>query len=79
MSTEETKPGVSLADMALMLQIIDACSTRGAFRGEEMLEVGQLRSRLAAFVQHAQQNPTAPVPTLEADDGKDSKSSKTAS
>ena len=34
------------------MQVIDVCTQRGAFRGEELSSVGQLRDRINAFVQH---------------------------
>lgn len=33
-------------ELEIVLQIIDACSTRGAFRGEELLAIGQIRARV---------------------------------
>ena len=49
--TETQEPQISLADFTAALQVIDVCTSRGAFRGEELSSVGQLRDRLAAFVQ----------------------------
>ena len=46
------EPQISLADFSAALQVIDVCTTRGAFRGEELSSVGQLRDRLKAFVDH---------------------------
>ena len=34
-----------------MLQVIDVCTTRGGFRGEELSSVGQLRDRVSAFLE----------------------------
>ena len=50
--SENNEPQVSLADFSATLQVIDACTQRGAFRGEELSSVGQLRDRISAFVQH---------------------------
>lgn len=47
----EQQAGISLQDLAAAVQIIDVCSKRGAFEGTELEAVGQLRGRLAAFVQ----------------------------
>ena len=52
-TTEETTaagPGLSLQDLASVIQIIDLCSSRGAFQGSEMEAVGALRGRFQAFV-----------------------------
>jgi len=76
MSEQDNTPRISLSDMALMVSIIDICSSRGAFKGEEMLEVGQLRSKLVAFVDHAQKQPSEQT---ENDDGQDSNSIEAAS
>ena len=46
------EPQISLADFSAALQVIDVCTQRGAFRGEELSSVGQLRDRINAFVQH---------------------------
>lgn len=48
---EKQEPQISLADFGAALQVIDVCTSRGAFRGEELSSVGQLRDRLNAFVE----------------------------
>jgi hypothetical protein len=49
--TEETINNViNLSDLALVVQIIDACTKRGAFEGNELVTVGQLRNKVEAFV-----------------------------
>lgn len=48
---ETQDPAISLADFAAMLQVIDVCTSRGGFRGEELSSVGQLRDRVAAFLE----------------------------
>jgi len=53
--TEQTQePGLSLQDIVAAVQIIDAAVQRGAIRGEEMVAVGTVRDRFAAFAKHAQ-------------------------
>jgi hypothetical protein len=42
---------LGLGDLAAVIQIIDVCSKRGAFEGTELESVGQVRGRIAAFVQ----------------------------
>ena len=49
---ENNEPQISLADFSAALQVIDVCTQRGAFRGEDLSSVGQLRDRINAFVQH---------------------------
>lgn len=53
LKTEETiqeGSGVTAGDLALMVQVIDAGSQRGAWRGEELATVGALRNKLAGIV-----------------------------
>ncbi|KKM13386.1 hypothetical protein LCGC14_1716730 [marine sediment metagenome] len=52
LKTEETQEGsgVTAGDLALMVQVIDAGSQRGAWRGEELATVGALRNKLAGIV-----------------------------
>ena len=55
MSEEETEtsvPQVSINDFIVMVKVIDICSKRGAFEGTELSDVGQLRTRLAEFVEY---------------------------
>lgn len=41
---------ITLNDMITMVNIIDACSERGSFKGNELVSVGTLREKLATFV-----------------------------
>ena len=55
---EAQAPQLGLGDLAAVIQIIDVCSKRGAFEGPELESVGQVRGRIAAFVQaNAPQQP----------------------
>lgn len=50
-TTQETQaPGLSLQDLAAVVQVIDLCSQRGAFQGSELEAVGGLRGRIQAFI-----------------------------
>jgi len=52
--TAETEaPQLSLQDIATMVQIIDVCSKRGGFEGQELEAVGSLRNRVVAFLNAA--------------------------
>jgi len=68
---------ITVQDLAGLVSIIDVCSQRGAFRGEELSGVGRVRESLLAEVQ-AQQNeaPTAPaavdVPTVAVEESEES-------
>ena len=48
---EAQTPDINLNDIRNILSVIDACASRGAFKGEEMQSVGALRNKVAAFVE----------------------------
>lgn len=71
---------IQIGDLDGVVRLIDLCSTRGAFQGPELAQVGQLREKFAAVVrkfveeqqkQEAAKNEggavTAPVPPKAAD------------
>ena len=45
----DAQSGINLSDLALVVQIVDACTKRGAFEGSELATVGQLRNKVEAF------------------------------
>ena len=47
----EEAPQIGVADLESCVKIIDACAQRGAFRGDEMASVGQVRNRINSFVE----------------------------
>lgn len=48
--TTNQAPTIHLNDFVVVVNIIDACSQRGAFKGDELSAVGQLRDKFALFV-----------------------------
>jgi len=46
-------PQLSLQDIATLVQIIDICSRRGGFEGQELEAVGGVRNRIVAFLNAA--------------------------
>jgi|11BtaG_2_1085332.scaffolds.fasta_scaffold00065_37 hypothetical protein len=48
----DNEPQISLQHITLALAVIDICSKRGVFRGEELSSIGKLRDDFAAFVEH---------------------------
>lgn len=44
-------PTLNINDLLSVIKIIDACSERGAFKGNELASVGSVRDRLAAFAE----------------------------
>lgn len=57
---DTSKPAIDINDIASVVQLIDVCSTRGAFRGEELLIVGAMRNKFAEIVKANQPAPEAP-------------------
>ena len=55
----ETKV-VTVQDLAGVVSIIDVCSARGAFKGEELSGVGRLRETFLAEVREQQGEAEAP-------------------
>ena len=47
-------PDITINDLIGVIQVIDLASTRGTFRGEELLPVGTLRERLAQYIKSEQ-------------------------
>jgi|TARA_X000001036_G_C20214412_1_gene617112 hypothetical protein len=42
-------PQLNIQDLEAVVKIIDACSERGAFKGNEMASVGAVRERINEF------------------------------
>ena len=55
----ETKV-ITVQDLAGVVSIIDVCSARGAFKGEELSGVGRLRETFLAEVKEQQGDASAP-------------------
>ena len=49
----EQAPQLSLQDIATVVQIIDICSRRGGFEGQELEAVGGVRNRIVTFLNAA--------------------------
>jgi hypothetical protein len=50
--TEATAPQLSIADLQALLNVIDVASSRGAFRANELTNVGGVADKLTKFLQH---------------------------
>ena len=61
--SQESTPGLTLQDLVFVAQIIQLTSQRGAFRAEELEQVGGLYNKLVAFLQST--GAIAPAPTEE--------------
>lgn len=46
----EASPDLTVTDLSAMKQIIDVASSRGAFKPNEMVAVGQIYAKLEAFL-----------------------------
>lgn len=49
-SETQSNPNLNIADLVNVLQVIRTCTSRGAFRADEMSSVGGLYDRLQAFL-----------------------------
>ena len=68
---EGEAPQLSLQDISTMVQIIDICSRRGGFEGQELEAVGGVRNRVVKFLEAAAPKGEAPqgaVPEAPAGD-----------
>ena len=74
----ETKV-VTVQDLAGVVSIIDVCSARGAFKGEELSGVGRLRETFLAEVREQQGEVEAPAavetPVVETEEEEDNSNS----
>ena len=52
---------VTAQDLAGVVSIIDVCSQRGAYRGEELAGVGRLRETFLAEIREQQEEVPAPA------------------
>jgi hypothetical protein len=48
--TEESTPSLTVEDLILLVQIIQVCNSRGAFRPEELSKVGGLYDKMILFL-----------------------------
>jgi hypothetical protein len=72
-NTPGTQPSLSIQDLQNMLLVIDLAVTRGAFRGAEISQIGQVFDKLNQFVQSVTpqqpstdaQTPPAPQPVQQ--------------
>ncbi len=50
-AAQQEQPSLNLQDLILVAQIIQICSSRGAFKADELANVGTLYTKLIAFLQ----------------------------
>jgi hypothetical protein len=50
-AAQQEQPSLNLQDLILVAQIIQICSSRGAFKADEMANIGTLYTKLIAFLQ----------------------------
>ena len=62
---QTTAPSLTLQDLVLVAQIIQIGSQRGTFRAEELADVGNLYTKLIAFLQATGALNPAPTQTEE--------------
>jgi len=59
---------ITLQDLSTIVSIIDVCSERGAFKGNELMVVGQIREKVSAFVKQNEKATEATTETVAADE-----------
>jgi hypothetical protein len=62
---QQESPSLTLQDLILVAQIIQVSSTRGAFKADELANVGELYNKLIAFLQSTGALTPAPANTEE--------------
>ena len=62
---QEQQPSLNLQDLILVAQIIQVSSQRGAFKADELANVGALYNKLIAFLQSTGALTPAPANTEE--------------
>jgi hypothetical protein len=69
-TTPENTTGFGIQDLVFTLQVYEACAQRGAFKAEELTNVGAVYDRLKAFLiaNGAVTNPAAETETTESTD-----------
>ena len=64
-SPEQTAPSLTLQDLILVAQIIQLTNQRGAYKAEELQNVGTLYNKLIAFLQSTGALTPAPAEQTE--------------
>jgi len=71
-TTAQQPTSLTIDDIRAMAAVIEACSTRGAFKAEELSSVGMLYNKTVAFLKEAteaadaaKQQPAQPVQPAE--------------
>jgi len=59
----QSTPGLGLADIAFLLQIVEICSQRGAFKADELTSVGTVYDKVKAFI--SANSPASAAPAAE--------------
>lgn len=60
-------PTITVTDIVTTVNMIDICTERGAFKGNELMTVGTLREKFAGFVK-ANTPQVEPETTTESED-----------
>lgn len=55
---------LSQDDAEAAVSIIDVCASRGAFKGEELVAVGMIRTRLAQYAESLSEEPEEELETV---------------
>lgn len=61
----QEEPKVTLNDLQLLAQVVDLASSRGAFRGNELTQVGAVYDKLTGFLNHVAEKQKAEAEAAE--------------
>ena len=71
-NTTQTTTDITVADLDMLRQIVDLASSRGAFRGAELSQVGEVYNKLTRFLELAVAQTQAQQDATQAPAGADS-------
>lgn len=66
-SDQAVPESISLGDLQILLQIVDLASSRGAFRGAELTQVGAIFDKLNSFLSFIAEQQKAKAEAEEAE------------
>lgn len=65
---QDAPESISLNDLQLLLQIVDLASSRGAFRGAELTQVGGIFDKLNVFLSYVAEQQEAAEASQDAEE-----------
>jgi len=65
---QQSPPSLGLSELGTLLQIVDLATQRGAFRGNELTQVGAIYDRLNTFLSYIQEQQEANAEGADAEE-----------